>query len=158
MSTTALAKPEFDAASEIPVPDQPVVFYDAKCGLCDRAVQQILNHDKEGKLKLAPLGGETAQALLPEELAGVGGAPGTMVLYEPASNGFGAETHTKSSAALNTMRHIGGFFGVLSYGRFVPQYLRDLVYEVIAKNRYKFFGKVETCRIPTQEERERFLP
>lgn len=66
--------------------------------------------------------------------------------------------HDQSDASLQVYRRLGGFWAVLGWLRFVPRLLRNPVYRMIARNRYRVFGKRETCRVPTPEERDRFLP
>jgi len=127
----------------------PVLFFDGVCGLCDRTVTQLLRQDRAGVLRFAPLQGETAARLLPEEdVKGLA----SVVLID------GAGTHRRSDAIVRVLGHLGGrsrvYAGLL---RAVPRPVRDLGYRFVARARYRVFGKKDVCRMPTAEERGRFL-
>ncbi len=129
---------------------KPVIFFDDVCVMCNGFVNFLLRVDRRQQFLFAPLQGETARKLLPP-LAG-DPAQWSMVYLDEAG------VHEQSSASLEVYRRLGGAWWLLSLGRFVPRRLRDPVYRVIARNRYRWFGKRETCRVPTAEERARFLP
>jgi predicted DCC family thiol-disulfide oxidoreductase YuxK len=78
-------------------------------------------------------------------------SPESIILFD------GERIFKKSAAALTIARHLGGFFKLLYAGIIVPRFLRDGAYDLIAKNRYKWFGKKEECPVPTPELRDRFL-
>lgn len=136
--------------------DGVVLFYDGVCGLCDSAVQFLLARDHAGKILFAPLQSEFAVEVLrrhgrdPERLD-------SMILVRA----YGTPDECivdKSRAALGAGRTLGGAWGFLArVGLFVPDFLRDPVYRLIARTRYRFFGKLDTCRLPTAETRARFL-
>lgn len=132
-----------------------LVLFDGVCGLCDRVVQWVIDHDPKGKFSFAPLQGETAAAIrarhpkIPESLE-------TFVLVEQVG---GAERiYLRSAAAFRLFRIIGGPWKILSWLGVLPRFLTDLGYRFIAKIRYRVFGKMDSCRLPTPEERGRFLP
>jgi predicted DCC family thiol-disulfide oxidoreductase YuxK len=131
--------------------DGPVVFFDGVCGLCNGAVDWLLAHDRRAALRFAPLQGVTAseRGLTPR-----GDATGwSMVLVDAQGE------HRGSSAALRTVRHIGGVWGGLAGAALiVPRPLREWVYRLVAGNRYRWFGRRDACRMPSVEERGRFLP
>lgn len=129
-----------------------IVFYDGVCGLCDRWVQFVVARDKRQALKFAPLQGETASRRtdLPEELRSV------VFVANPGQPH--EQIYFRSEAALRILGHLGGFWRVVSWLRIIPRPLRDGVYDAIARRRYRWFGKFETCRVPAQERRDRFLP
>jgi predicted DCC family thiol-disulfide oxidoreductase YuxK len=118
--------------------------------LCNRFVDRTLRADKRHVLRFAPLQGETARALLPAMPADAGAW--TMVFVDERG------AHLRSDAALEVWRRLGGFRGLLALGRFVPRFVRDPVYRLIARHRYRWFGRRETCRVPTAAERSFFLP
>lgn len=128
----------------------PVVLFDGVCNLCNGFVQFCIERDKKGKLKFASLQSGVGQELLAQ--FGLKGAPlSTVVLIE------GNQYYTKSSAGLRVLKHFGGFWQ-LFYGLMIfPKPLRNWVYDYIAKNRYKWFGKKESCWMPTPELENRFL-
>lgn len=129
-----------------------LVFYDGVCGMCDHTVQFLLDEDTAQTLKFAALQGETAtrRTDLPSDLKSV-------VLV--ANHGTTQERiYFRSEAVLRILDQIGGFWRVVSWLRIIPLPLRDIVYDGIAQRRYRWFGKRDTCRIPTPESRARFLP
>lgn len=129
----------------------PILFFDGDCGLCTRAVQWCLRHDHKKVLRFAPLQGSTYAAVTsenkPVEL-------NTLVLLDDLG------LHVRSSGALRMIRHLGGVRAVLAALGYwlVPRVLRDWVYHFIAKRRLAWFGPASQCAIPTNEDRERFLP
>lgn len=126
----------------------PIVFFDGVCGLCQRGMQLIIREDVSGRLKLAPLQGETSRTLL--GLAE--GAPmDTFVLRD------GDHTLERSDAALGIARYLGGIWLLTVPLRYVPRSVRDTVYDWVAANRYAWFGQLDACPIPTPEQRARFL-
>lgn len=129
-----------------------IVFYDGGCGLCDRSVQFLLARDKGQTLKFAPLQGSTAQqrADLPAEMRSV------VFVTQPGTPH--EQIYFRSEAALRLLDHVGGGWRLVSWLRIIPPSIRDGVYNAIAKRRYRWFGKIDTCRIPAPEVRARFLP
>ncbi|HEY0868493.1 MAG TPA: thiol-disulfide oxidoreductase DCC family protein [Fimbriimonas sp.] len=130
--------------------EHPVVFFDGVCNLCNSTVDFIVRHDPRAKFRFAPLQGETAAQMIPEHVAT--GDLNSFVLVEDG------RTYTRSTGALRLIAGLGGAWALAKALLIVPAFLRDAVYRLIAKNRYRIFGKKETCRLPTPEERTRFLP
>ena len=131
-----------------------IVFYDGECGLCQRSVQWLLNRDKKKILFYAPLQGETAKELLtsiefPEGL--------DSIIYLQEEEGHNI-VKWYSNAFLDLLRVLPfpWFLGRIFI--LVPRFIRDAVYRFIAKNRIKWFGRADACRLPTEEEQLRFLP
>ena len=128
---------------------KPILFFDGVCGLCNRFIDFVLKHDRHGRVCVAPLQGATAAASLPEEI--VRGLD-TVVLLD------GESWHTRSSAIVRIFWKIGGPWSILGTLLWlIPKPLRDLGYKIVARSRYRLFGKKETCRLPTPAERARFL-
>ncbi|MBK7946249.1 MAG: DUF393 domain-containing protein [Flavobacteriales bacterium] len=126
-----------------------IIFFDGVCGLCNRFVDRLLAADTRGSFRFATLQGTTANQLLPDGMA----AALESVVY--IRDGVILQ---RSDAALRALIDLGGWrkgYGLLLI---VPRFTRDAVYAWVASNRYKWFGKHDTCRLPTPEERERFLP
>ena len=127
-----------------------ILFFDGVCGLCNWSVDFVLKRDAAGCFQFSPLQGDTAKALLtPAEVQDLD----SVVLW------IAGKSYRKSAAAVRVLWGLGPFWmvvGVLLW--FVPLPLRNLGYTIVAKNRYRWFGKKETCRIPSPEERIRFLP
>lgn len=130
-------------------PTQTIVFFDGVCHLCNASIDFLASHDPQRKLRFAPLQGSTAARLLPVELRK---DLQSLVVWRQGS------VLLKSTGVLNALKEVGGawkFLGIL--GMIFPKFMRDGIYDLIARNRYSWFGKSETCRIPTKEEREQIL-
>ena len=130
------------------VPDKPVLFFDGVCGLCSRAVDFTLRSDRNGALFVAPLQGSTAAELLPEEFRE---GMDTLVLFTPE------KLYSKSAALFEVLRLTRSNWRWMRIFQFMPRRFLDWCYDVVAANRYRVFGKKETCRLPTPDERSRFL-
>jgi predicted DCC family thiol-disulfide oxidoreductase YuxK len=128
----------------------PVVFFDGVCGLCNRFVDFLFAVDTRGIFKVSPLQGELAKKMLGPRAAG----PEFRSIILKDSEGL----HEGSTAVLRILSQLGGIWRVLGWLRLIPRPLRDFVYFTIARNRYRWFGKKETCRMPTSKELSRFLP
>lgn len=130
--------------------DQAVILFDGVCNLCNSSIDFVVRHDKGRYFKFAPLQSSVGSALLKDQNIGSGYLD-SIVLVE---NG---KAYVDSSAALRVARKLDGALPLLYGFIIVPPFLRNLVYKFIARNRYRWFGKKNTCRIPTPEERELFL-
>ena len=134
-----------------PVPDPgPIVFYDGFCGLCDRFVGFVLARDRAGRYRFAPLSGETARhrfgaSIDPAE-------PQTVILEEHG------KVRVRSDAALAIVAGLGGGWRAVQALRVIPRPIRDWVYDLIARYRFRWFGRRTECRVPAPEQRRRFLP
>ncbi len=131
----------------------PVLLYDGVCGFCNKSVQLILDHDRRGSLRFAALQSDYGQAVIGRhpELRGV-----DSVVYVERAPG-GERIHTRSDAALKVAAYLGGFWKIFLAARVIPRGLRDYCYDLFARNRYKFFGKYDTCMLPPPGVRSRFL-
>jgi predicted DCC family thiol-disulfide oxidoreductase YuxK len=140
----------------------PVILFDGTCNLCDRAVQTVLDLEQDHTLKFTALQSEPGRVLLeasttPEKARALregtsgDGDPDTVVLVEDGV------LYTHSTAALRIARHLRWPWRSAFAFVIVPRPLRDVVYRWIARNRYRWFGKAESCRVPTPELRARFL-
>lgn len=132
--------------------DRPgaIVIFDGVCNLCNASVDFIIRHDRQGRFRFTANQHETGRQILAEN----GLAPesaDTVFLYE------GGRLYNRSTAALRIARGLGLPWSLAWAGMILPRPLRDAVYAWIARNRYRWFGKKETCRLPTPEERSRFL-
>lgn len=130
---------------------RPIVYYDGLCGLCDGFVRFVVARDALGHFRFAPLQGQTARARLADKLDLE--SMKTVVL-EQEDHGL----RLKSDAVLAIVAGLGHGWQLAAVLRIVPSFLRDWVYDVVAKYRYRWFGKRESCRTPTPNELVRFLP
>jgi len=130
--------------------ENPVVFFDGVCNLCNASVQFILKRERSSVLCFAPLQGETFRAL---EIPGKELLPDSIVLFE---NG---KLYTESAAVLRIARRLSFPWRWLALpGWLLPRFVRDPIYRFIARNRYRWFGKKDVCYLPTPELKARFLP
>jgi predicted DCC family thiol-disulfide oxidoreductase YuxK len=130
--------------------NQPILFFDGVCNLCNGFVDFLIRHDRARTLRYASLQGETAKRVLrPEQIERLE----SVVLYE---NGRNLE---KSDAVLRSLELLGGPWRLAAAAMMggVPRSVRDGLYFMTAKNRYGIFGKRDRCRLPTPEERSLFL-
>lgn len=134
----------------------PIVFYDGVCGLCNRLVQFLLKHDKNDRLRFAALQSEFAGRVLGRhgiDPADLDTLHVVIDFNEPTERVF-----DRSTAVLRATRELGGIWAILGViGMVVPRPLRNLFYRLVATNRYRMFGKSETCMLPTPAYRARFL-
>jgi predicted DCC family thiol-disulfide oxidoreductase YuxK len=132
--------------------EPPVVLFDGVCNVCNRAVNFIIDRDPEGTFRFASLQSEAGRTML----QGFGrttpeGDPETIVVVDRS------RLYEQSGAMLRIARHMRGAWPLLTGLLVVPRPLRDALYRWAAARRYKWFGKSDTCRVPTQELRARFL-
>lgn len=136
-------------------PSPHLVLYDGRCPLCHRVVRFLLRADPDRRLCFAPLQGETGGRVrdyhgFPDDLA-------TLVYVRD----FGMSSEQvlfKSSAVLGPLADLGFVWWALSLLRVVPRPLRDLLYDWVARNRSRWFGRYDSCPLPSPAERSRFLP
>ena len=127
-----------------------IVLFDGVCNLCNSTVQFVMKRDKRKQFLFGSLQGKTGQQYLRQ-----------YNLPQNAFNSFmlieGNKLYTRSTGALRMLKHLGGRWQLLYGFIIIPRFIRDAVYRLIATNRYKWFGKRDQCRVPTPQERERFL-
>jgi len=140
----------------------PIVLFDGVCNFCNATIQFVIDRERTPALRFAPLQSELAKGLLERVfgldeatrlLRGVSGEgdPDSVVLIEDG-HGF-----THSTAAVRLARHLRAPYRWLAALVVVPRVIRDAAYRWIGRNRYRWFGKTETCRVPTPALRARFL-
>ena len=132
---------------------RPVILFDGVCNLCNSTVQWVIERDKEGRFDFATLQSDAACREL-EKIMGeeeIEALPDSIVLLD--SDGV----HVRSAAALRIMRGLGSRFALLRLAVVLPRPIRDAVYNLIARNRYRWFGRRDTCMTPTPDRAARFL-
>jgi len=139
----------------------PIILYDGVCGLCNRLNQFVLRHDREGIFRFASLQSPLAARILalhganPQDLDTV-----YVVLNHDLTKEAQADERLlpRSDAVIYVLKRLGGIWRLLGlYLQLVPRFLRDWEYRVIARKRYRAFGRFETCPLPSAETRDRFL-
>jgi predicted DCC family thiol-disulfide oxidoreductase YuxK len=143
------ARTRADFSDLVPAGAEGVVLFDGYCHLCDRSVQFVLDHDRRRVFRFAPSQSPGAAPFLAR--CGLGSAPGTIVFVE--RDGWSV----RSTAAIRMARRLGLPWSLATVALIVPAALRDVGYRVIARNRIRWFGQRDTCRIPTKDEAGQFL-
>lgn len=130
----------------------PILLFDGVCTLCDASVQFVMRHDRDERFRFASLQSEAARPFL--ERAGLdAGYLNSLVLVDEAG-----QVHVGADAALGVGRRLDAPWSTLARaGGLVPRPIREAAYRFVATHRYRVFGQKEACRIPTAEERARFL-
>ena len=131
--------------------DKKIILFDGVCNLCDSTVQYIIKRDKKDIFRFATLQGEIGQKFISERNIDTTQTD-SIILIEP-----NVAYYTKSAAALKIGRSFGGIWQALWIFEQLPAFLRNGVYDFIAKNRYKWYGKKDACMIPTPELKAKFL-
>ncbi len=127
----------------------PVILFDGVCNLCNSSVQFVIKHDKKRMFRFASLQSHFGQQVLQQ--------------FQIQTNNFNSfivlennRIYTKSTAAFKVIKQLNGLWKLLYVFIIVPSFIRNAVYSFIANNRYKWFGKKESCWIPTAELKELF--
>ena len=136
-------------ATDVPR-EEPIVLFDGVCNLCHGFVQFLVPRDTEGQFRFASLQSDVGQQLLDEH--GLSDHDlDSVVLLE------GDDAYVKSDAVIRIGQLLGGIYRLLGPCRFLPRRLRDWVYDLVARHRYRLFGQKEQCMLPTGNVRDRFL-
>jgi predicted DCC family thiol-disulfide oxidoreductase YuxK len=131
--------------------NKKIILFDGVCNLCNTAVQFVIKHDKKDLFRFVALQSDLAQSIIKH--TGIDARNmDSIILYEP-----GVAYYLKSEAALEIAGHLSGGIALLTVFKVLPSALSNSIYDYIAKNRYKWFGKKEDCMIPTPELKSKFL-
>ena len=134
---------------------QSVVLYDGVCGFCNASVQTILRHDRHGTLLFAALQSEYGEAVIARhpELKSID----SVVLVKESFRGTAEQVFVRSDAALRIAAYLGGWWKLFLVFRAVPRFLRDFLYDLFARHRYRLFGKADSCLLPSPDVISRFI-
>jgi predicted DCC family thiol-disulfide oxidoreductase YuxK len=130
--------------------DKIILLFDGICNLCNGLVRFVIKRDRAGKFKFASLQSEIGQSWL--KRFGL-----VQVEFESFVMIRGDRYYSKSTAALKMLKELGGVWKIFYLFIIIPRAVRDFFYDLIAKSRYRIFGKRDECMIPTPELKERFL-
>ncbi len=131
---------------------EPVILFDGVCNLCSASVNFVIDRDPGARFRFAPLQSEAGREILTAHGESIPvGDPDSIVLVEDGA------VYERSTAALRIARDLGGPWSLLYVFIIIPAFVRDAVYRLVARNRYRWFGKSDACRVPTPELRARFL-
>ena len=131
--------------------EHKIVLFDGICNLCNSSVQFIIKRDTEDIFRFASLQGEVGQKLISERAIDISKVD-SIILIEPT-----VAYYTKSDAALKIGQHLKGYRTISTVLNLIPSALRNIVYDFVARNRYKWYGKRDECMVPTPELRAKFL-
>jgi predicted DCC family thiol-disulfide oxidoreductase YuxK len=131
----------------------PVVLYDGVCGLCNRLVQFVLKHDRQARFRFASLQSTYAARILQRHDIDPNHLDTVYVVQES-----GERLAARSDAVISLLGELGGFWATIAFVlRILPTSLRDWGYGVVARRRYRIFGKYDSCPLPEKKYRDRFL-
>ena len=130
--------------------NNPIILFDGVCNFCNSAINFVLKQDRKGIFRFAPLQSEAGQKLLQEHNLSTKEFDSFVLI----DNG---KVYKKSAASLRVMNRLPWYWKEAQILRIVPTVFRDAIYDFIASNRYKWFGKKDQCMIPTREMRSKFL-
>lgn len=127
-----------------------IILFDGVCNFCNSSINFIIDHDPEKHFKFAPLQSDFGQK--------------TLLRFNKNTEDFDSvillknnQLYQKSEAALEITQYLSGFWKYLVVFKILPTFILNFFYDIIAKNRYRIFGKSDTCRMPTSNLKERFL-
>lgn len=131
--------------------NKKIILFDGVCNLCDSSVQFIIKKDKKDIFRFVALQSELGKEIC--QYIGVDSSKmDSIILYNP-----GTAYYYKSSAVIEIANDLGGIYSLFSIAKIIPEKVRNILYDYIAKNRYKWYGKKESCMIPTLELKSKFL-
>ena len=128
-----------------------IILFDGVCNLCNGAIQFIIKHDKQDVFRYAPLQSDLGKKLISQRNIDSSSID-SIILIE-----HGVAFYIKSDAALEIGKQLKGYKTISSVLQWIPVSIRNIVYDFIARNRYKWYGKKEQCMIPTPELKAKFL-
>lgn len=127
-----------------------IILFDGICNLCNSSVQFVIRQDKKKLFKFASLQSETGQSLLRQRDFDTKAMDSFVLISE-------GKYYSQSTAALKVLKALGGRWSILYLFILIPAFIRNAVYHFISRNRYRWFGKKDSCMIPDAEIKERFL-
>jgi predicted DCC family thiol-disulfide oxidoreductase YuxK len=141
--------------------ESPIILFDGVCNLCNASVQFVIERDPTAIFRFAALQSDFGRAILAKNglymasndipKIGAEGSPDSIILVE------NDVVYDRSTAALRIAKRLSGGIQLMAVFLIVPKFIRDFFYKIIAKNRYRWFGKQESCWLPTKELKARFL-
>jgi predicted DCC family thiol-disulfide oxidoreductase YuxK len=131
--------------------NKKVILFDGVCNLCNNAVTRVIKYDKKNTFLFAAIQSESGKKIL-DYLDIDTSKTDSIILYEPE-----VSYDIKSTAALSIINDFGGIWKITKIAFLLPKAFRDIMYDFIAKNRYKWFGKKDSCMLPTAALKAKFL-
>ena len=131
--------------------NKKIILFDGVCNLCDSSIQFIIKHDKNDVFRFVALQSDLGQEIIKHIGVDISKTD-SIILYEP-----GNAYNYKAEAALKIAKELGGIYSLIGLFSVLPKGLTNSVYDYIAKNRYKWYGKKDACMIPTPELKAKFI-
>ncbi|MXN90674.1 DUF393 domain-containing protein [Flavobacterium sp. Sd200] len=131
--------------------DKKIVLFDGVCNLCDSTVQFLIKRDKKDIFRFVPIQSALGQQII-KHIGIDTSKTDSIILYEP-----GQAYYYKAEAAIKIAKELGGVYSVLNIFSILPKSLNNLVYDYVARNRYKWYGKKDACMMPTPQMKAKFL-
>jgi predicted DCC family thiol-disulfide oxidoreductase YuxK len=128
----------------------PIILFDGVCNFCNRSINIILDHDQDAHFQFAPSQSTAGKDILQQFGLEQNGKSSVILIDNE-------KVYTKTDAVIQIATYLKGWSTLFRLIKFIPKPIRDFAYNLIAKNRYLLFGKRETCRIPDESIRHRFL-
>ncbi len=130
--------------------DKKIILFDGVCNYCNDKVNFIIKNDKNDIFRFVAIQSDTGKKMI--TYLGIDSALDSIILYEPGYAYF-----IKSEAVFRIIKHLSSSVKLLLLFNFVPTSIKNIFYDIIAKNRYKWFGKMEVCRIPSVDFKSKFI-
>ena len=132
------------------IQNHDIILFDAVCVLCNGWAKFLIQHDKNCRFKLVSAQSDLGTALFKHYQLSTEHYTTMLVIKD-------AKLYTESTAVLKVMQHLGFPFSLMNAGYFIPRSIRDFLYRLVALNRYKLFGKTDSCLMPSPETKHHFL-
>lgn len=132
--------------------DKQLILFDGVCNLCNSSVLYVIKRDKRNKFLFAPLQSKIGETIIKEFNIDTTETD-SIILYNPENQ----KIYSKSTAALHIAKSLNSLVKLLAIFFIIPSFIRNWVYDFIARNRYRWYGKKDACMIPTPELKAKFL-
>ncbi len=137
-------------STENTINNYELILFDGVCNFCNSSINFVIDHDPQKRFKFAPLQSELGQEVLTKFHKNTKDFDSVILLKDN-------QLYQKSEAALEIAKHLSGFWKYFAIFKILPIPFLNFFYDIVAKNRYRIFGKTDSCRMPMAELRERFL-
>jgi predicted DCC family thiol-disulfide oxidoreductase YuxK len=131
--------------------DKKIILFDGVCNLCDASVQYVIKKDAKDTFRFVAIQSELGKKII-DYIKVDTSQTDSMILYIP-----GKAYYVKADAAFNIAKELRGWISLASYFSVLPNFIKNFCYDFVARNRYKWYGKKESCMIPTPELQSKFL-
>ena len=130
--------------------DKKIILFDGVCNYCNDKINFIIKNDKQDIFRFVALQSETGQKIT--NYLGIDASIDSIILYEPGYAYF-----IKAEAVFRIVKHLSSSVRLLLFFNFIPTSIKNVFYDIIAKNRYNWYGKKESCMMPTEEVKRKFI-